>query len=124
MLAGMEALVKPSELMGCLGPMPPGDEAALSRGREGWRAQIRVCWRRLLGELGQRGERETLVPAHVLPLDRLPESTPAAQGEQRQARLGGGSTPPQQMAGSRAPQEKDLGSWNHLGGGFKFWLCH
>lgn len=50
MLAGKEALVKPSELMGTLGPMPLGDKAALSRGEED---QIRVCWQRSLDKVGR-----------------------------------------------------------------------
>lgn len=33
MLAGCEALVKPSELMGRLGPIPPGDGG---RAEQGW----------------------------------------------------------------------------------------
>lgn len=53
MLAGMEALVKPSELMGTLGPVPPKNKAALSKGEEDCKAQIRVCRQRVLDKVGR-----------------------------------------------------------------------
>lgn len=42
MLAGSEALVKQSELMGSLGPILQEVDAALSRAGDVWRAQLGV----------------------------------------------------------------------------------
>lgn len=43
MLAGLEALVKLSELPGSLGPFPSLDGGCTEAGGEVWRAQIGVC---------------------------------------------------------------------------------
>lgn len=59
MLAGSEALVKPSELMSSLGPVPPGDGGSAEQGQGGLESRMGSSSRGFWMSLARQGDNGT-----------------------------------------------------------------